>query len=203
MTLFLRCLCLVLWGATSAMAEVFPALYDVTDVAADDVLNVRAEPNGTSDKLGELLPHESEVEVIRLNAEGTWGLINTAEGSGWVSMRFMVRRHGFDASSAMPLPLNCLATEPFWTLRLKPDNEVHFEQFDEPALALTLIQANRSENHSAVYGFVAQGSVTLSGIIRRASCSDGMSDREYGLDLQLMQLGTETRLWSGCCSIKP
>ncbi len=37
-----------------------------------------------------------------------------------------------------------------------------------------------------------------------ASCSDGMSDREYGLRLDLL-LGTsdERTLLSGCCSIQP
>ncbi len=194
--LFILILC-----ATSVRAEVFPALYDVTGVAVDDVLNIRAEPTGGAEKVGELLPTDKNVEVIALNEAGTWGQVNSAERSGWVSMKFLARRDG-DDGAVLPLPLSCFATEPFWTLDLKADNEVHFDRFTDPVLALTLFQFGRSENRPDLYGFVAQGSVTLAGTIRRMSCNDGMSDREYGLDLQLMQLGSETRLWSGCCSLR-
>ncbi|MCH2094447.1 MAG: SH3 domain-containing protein [Rhodobacteraceae bacterium] len=187
--------------ATAARADVFPALYDVIGVAADDVLNIRAAPDAGSEKVGELLPTDKMVEVIALNARGTWGQVNSAERSGWVSMKFLVRREGTEGA-VLPLPLSCFATEPFWTLDLKPDNEVHFDRFTDPMLALTLFQFGRSANRSDVFGFVAQGSVTLSGTVRRATCNDGMSDRIYGLDLQLMQLGSEIHLWSGCCSLK-
>ena len=46
-----------------AYVEGWPALYDVVNVAEDDVLNVRDDPDASSYKFGELKPGEV-VEVI-------------------------------------------------------------------------------------------------------------------------------------------
>ena len=40
----------------------------------------------------------------------------------------------------------------------------------------------------------------FTGFIRRAECSDGMSDMTYGWALDLLENGGEGSLWSGCCS---
>ena len=59
--------------------------------AADDVLNVRAEPNASSAILGGLEPGAGPVEVIETSQPGStkWGRIVFQEGNGWVSMKFL------------------------------------------------------------------------------------------------------------------
>ncbi|MGB3280174.1 MAG: peptide-binding protein, partial [Pseudorhodobacter sp.] len=58
--------CLLLWvvGFGLARAETLPALFDVTGVAADDVLNLRAAPDGVAEILGALGPSAKDVEVV-------------------------------------------------------------------------------------------------------------------------------------------
>ena len=45
---------------------------------------------------------------------------------------------------------------------------------------------------------------TATAVVRRQACSDGMSDRAYGLSAEVLIGGAESRvLLSGCCSIAP
>ena len=59
-----------------ANAERFPALYDVIHVAADDVLNLRMQPGGTSAILGSYEPDQTDIEIISLSESATWGRVN-------------------------------------------------------------------------------------------------------------------------------
>ena len=49
---------------SGAAAKGLPALHDVTGVAADDVLNVRARPDASAPVLGALTPDATGVEVV-------------------------------------------------------------------------------------------------------------------------------------------
>ena len=74
-------------GPALATQDGWPALYDVTGVDSADVLNIRSEPGAAGDVIGALPPDAQNVEVIRDNdGHATWGLINTGEGTGWVSL---------------------------------------------------------------------------------------------------------------------
>ncbi|MEO1155590.1 MAG: SH3 domain-containing protein, partial [Pseudomonadota bacterium] len=48
------------WGA----AQGYPALFDVTGVASDDVLNIRSAPSATAEIIGTLAHNETGVEVV-------------------------------------------------------------------------------------------------------------------------------------------
>ena len=100
-----------------ALAESLPALYDVTGVAAGDVLNVRSDSHAAGAKLGELAYDATDVEVVR--QRNGWALVNVGEGAGWVSMRYLAGQPGQDGNTLSP-PAWCTGTEPFWSLELLP-----------------------------------------------------------------------------------
>ena len=107
--------------ASPALADghLFPQRFDVANVASNDTLNIRAQPTGKSNILGELAYDAKGVEVIRKDASGKWGQVNAGEGAGWVSLAYM-RVTNDPHWAEMVEPLLCSGTEPFWNLALTP-----------------------------------------------------------------------------------
>ena len=177
-----------------------PALYAVSEVAAGDVLNIRARPDAQADIIGSLGPQAEGIEVIGLSRSGTWAEINVSEGRGWVAMRYL--RQDTMPRNALGLPdgLQCFGTEPFWTMRFGD------------AASLTLSTPEGDTRHGiqstaplpanvdlATGGFrfiwnSASGPATAH--ILPGRCADGMSDRGYGLHY-LDDIGPRR----GCCSL--
>ena len=87
----LRVLVICLMLATPAGAETFPALYSVTGVAGDDVLNIRLEPDATAEAVGSLPPDATNIEVVGLSPDGGWGQVIAGEAAGWIKMEFLAR----------------------------------------------------------------------------------------------------------------
>lgn len=194
-------LVLALWPGL-LVAESFPALYDVTGVASDDVLNIRTGPAASHPIIGALPYHATDVEVIRLSDAGTWGLVNVEDRAGWVSMRFLRRQAGQEGW-AFPDRASCYGTEPFWDVLLRPGSPVEFTRAGEPAEFYSVRSHSQSANRPDRHSFLADRAGTaMIGVLSRAACNDGMSDREYGLSLELL-------IWrgggfdhvSGCCSV--
>ena len=51
-------------------------------------------------------------------------------------------------------------------------------------------------------GFGSGKSITV--MIRKAACNDGMSDMEFGLDTDLLiEDGGDVYMYSGCCNLVP
>ena len=186
-------------------AQPLPALYDVTGVAADDVLNVRENPRASSDKVGELAHDATGVEVIALSDSGDWGRVNVGEGNGWARMTYLAPTPGFDPSlPAFDQPLRCGGTEPFWSLNFDAAGGVAFSELGETPVPLergpSLTALNRALDLQGVLAS-AEG-VEVVATLRRQECSDGMSDRVYGYDMGLILTdGDGTRLIQGCCSL--
>jgi len=189
-----------------------PGLFDVVNVASNDVLNIRTSASGSSAKVGFLAYNQQSVEVVALTSDGKWGLVNTDEGSGWVSMRFM------QASAASPqnLPsgLACSGTEPFWFLQFSQTGTATADWSpmgltDQQQSIYSSYWSSRPQNRvTQTYGFelldeLTGSGVMASGIIRTEMCDDGMSDRDYGFAIDLLLFGPERKLLSGCCSISP
>jgi uncharacterized membrane protein len=191
--LALALLALVL-PAGGAMAQDLPARFTVTGVAAGDVLNVRAAPGASAPVLATLPPGSTGVEVLSLSPDGRWGLVPFREGSGWASMRYLSPEA--PSPTPLPRPLLCRGTEPFWALSVTAEGAV----FETP-------EGGRVElrQHGEVAGFrggVATfdaGGETLDLTVIRAACSDGMSDRPYGLTALVWNRG-EVFL-EGCCAL--
>ena len=75
-----------------AAQSALPALYDVTGVAADDALNIRAEPAANAEIIGTLPSDARSVEVVAVDASGKWALVNSAERSGYLALRFLLQQ---------------------------------------------------------------------------------------------------------------
>ena len=192
----IRALALLLLLTPAALpAQDLPALYDVTGVAVNDVLNIRAEPRADAARLGDLPPDAANVEVIQ-TADG-WGLVNAGEGAGWVAMRFLAPQAGGDY--ALSRSLSCFGTEPFWSLDF---TQGELARFSSPAWGIshyTVGLLQRSANRTDRY--LLQGG-TLVAVIGRTACNDGMSDRRFGLSVDLLpDVEGDAGLYSGCCSL--
>lgn len=188
----------LLWLLPAALrAEVYPAPHDVTGVAADDVLNIRALPDAGSAVIGTLAPDATGVEVL-YETEG-WGLVNTGEGNGFVAMRFLSRAEGPDWN-ALETPLTCLGTEPFWSLRIDPAK-------GETRLQTPVDEAPRIAPITASWPALPwsqTAALTLPegiAVLAPAACSDGMSDQAYGIAADLFLTGPDPARLSGCCRL--
>lgn len=199
----LACLLVLLALPAAAQDLRHPALYDVAGVEADDVLNLRAGPTVDQPVIGTLAPDAEDVEVMRINESGTWGLVARPEGRGWASLAFLQRQPAFEEGT-LPRPLYCSGTEPFWSLSLLPDGQATLSEPGSPDVPLTETWSGKPEGRlGTTFGITLSapdGRATA--IVEREMCSDGMSDRPYGFAVEvLLQGGTAPRLLSGCCSL--
>lgn len=178
-------------------AEVFPALHRVTGVATDDVLNIRAAPDAGSAIIGALSPDATAVEVIAV--EDGWALVNTKDGSGYAAIRFLKRMDEPDWNS-LQTPLTCLGTEPFWSLVLDPatDTAKLVASDDQNGYSLQIEQSWPGNLWAPAAALsLPQGTV----VFHPAECSDGMSERSYGIAVDLFLTQPEKQRLSGCCRL--
>ncbi|MCB1338282.1 MAG: SH3 domain-containing protein [Maritimibacter sp.] len=204
---------LLLLPGLARAQDIFPALYDVTAVAADDVLNVRADPMASAEKLGEFAPDATGIEVVELSDGGDWGRVNLSETTGWVSMAFLARQpgQGYDdwLSGLAPRGLDCFGTEPFWSLALGADGTLvltdPFVDDGSPRPgAYVPVPRSAGAAPRGFQGWMADDATGLTGILSFEICSDGMSDALYGLALDLVhQSPARLRLDGGCCRLVP
>lgn len=183
----------------SAMAGEFPAAFSVSGVAANDVLNIRAEPSANAPVLGQFAPDRLRVEILETTPDGKWGLVGLPESNGWVSMRYLAPLT--EAASTMPLPMLCLGTEPFWSLALTGP-ETAIWKTPEITEEITLISSAKASHGSlATLTGSDRGEQVL--IVTREQCFDGMSDRRFGFSARLFQqTEQENTLLSGCCTLQ-
>ena len=88
----MRLLAALLLLPTFLSAGEFPALFSVTGVAANDVLNIRETASASADKLGALQHNAKNVEVVAVDDARKWALVNTGETAGWVAFRYLARQ---------------------------------------------------------------------------------------------------------------
>lgn len=183
--------------ASAAVAQDYPALHEVTGVAANDVLNIRAAADATSGIVGSLPPDATGIEVV--GTEGGWALVNTGEGSGYASLRFLKRKPG-PAWNALQTSLTCFGTEPFWSLKVDPSAATAtMISSDDLNGNVTQILESWPGRPSAPMAAlpIPEGTVILS----PAACNDGMSDRRFGIGIDMFLTSPETLRLSGCCSL--
>ncbi|WP_165759857.1 SH3 domain-containing protein [Falsiruegeria litorea] len=173
-----------------------PQLHDVTGVAADDVLNVRASASASSEKISELAHNATNVEVVDRSPDGKWGLVNSGEASGWVSFRFLAPQ-AENPDVPIARKLSCSGTEPFWTLEVEQGAQARFDGLGLQAMSMTADVMQQARGRIDRFSLT----VGLSGVamVRVQQCSDGMSDRAYGLDVDYLH--QDGALYSGCCSL--
>jgi uncharacterized membrane protein len=169
----------------SAQAQDYPALHAVTGVGAEDVLNIRARPDATSDVVGTLPSDATGVEVV--GTEGGWAVVNTGESSGYAALRFLTREPGPDWNS-LQVPLTCLGTEPFWSLEIDPaagETRRNTPDSQGPRAARLTVAWLGSERAPDMAVAVEDGIAVLS----PGNCQDGMSERRYGISVQVFRTG--------------
>lgn len=197
-----RALALALWlAAGPAPAQDLPAVYDVAGVAAGDVLNVRAEPSAGAPVLRTLAPDAKGIEVVALSGDGKWGMVSTGEGNGWVALRYLAARPD-PAANTLPRPMTCLGTEPFWLLA----HDGGSDSFETPGEEPRLLSISAEMVAPEGYFLLARGSGgddLYQLTVTRETCSDGMSDRRFGLDARLFIASPDgNRLFRGCCTLE-
>ena len=193
-------LILALAGPASATQEyILPTLFDVSGVAPDDVLNIRAEPNARAAIIGTLATDATRIEVAE--ERRGWARVNTGEGAGWVSARYLSYRVDVWQPGELPPAFRCLGTEPFWDAKVEggelvlrsPEN-----QGGDRRAVQAVLDTGVFRDPSRVV--VAQDMTLFS---HPQICSDGMSDRAFALAVSVILDGAETpsRMLMGCCSI--
>ena len=200
---FLLVLLACVSAASVAPAQPFPALYDVSGVAADDVLNVRAGPGVGFAVVGALDHDATRVEVLAI--DGNWAQVNAGETAGWASTRYLVARPPVDLTGAARVM--CSGTEPFWSLEIAPGDQAYLRTPDSPLV--DVFRAWRFQRlPSSLEKYLLHGEASgreLSVLAQPATCSDGMSDRAYGIDVTVIVTGTGWEkggpTYVGCCSI--
>ena len=185
--------------AMTALPDV-PALFDVSGVVPGDVLNIRTEPDASAERIGEFAADAVGVEVVEVDEATGWGRVNTGERTGWASLDFLTEAE--PARLPDVARFTCFGTEPFWTLDLDAGGLSNFSTPEAEALYLTG-PVRPGENRPGAFG-VTGGAAdsTLALAITSAQCSDGMSDRLFGLTAQLLLGGGGARTLSGCCSLQ-
>ena len=186
--------------ALPAMADGLPALHGVTGVAANDVLNIRAAPDAGAAIVSVLPPGAADIEVVSLSSDGKWALVNTHEASGYAALRFLKRQPAPDWFS-LAAPLRCSGTEPFWSLTMTPRRHAIYAT-PESETMLPLINRWSGASHAPVVGLATGDGGFIS--LTAAQCSDGMSDRAYGIAATLFLTGEDGPVTqTGCCTLIP
>ncbi|UAB73041.1 hypothetical protein INR79_27805 [Vibrio sp. SCSIO 43132] len=107
----------------------------------------------------------------------------------------------FSAEKDIRFPLQCLGTEPFWSLNVNQDSVI-FEDLEENREEFSIKNIVQSNNHINRWfiTFTSESKPTtkLMALHRTGSCSDDMSDSKY--DYEVMILTTGTAAFSGCCN---
>jgi len=192
---------LALLVAQPLAAQDLPALYRVTGVAADDVLNIRAAPSASAAILSHFAPGQGGIEIIALSDNGRWGLVNTGEGTGWSAMRYLARE-GDAGWRSGSVPMRCFGTEPFWSLTVfLPGHRAEFLTPDNGGVELvTDAGALPSTEYPPTLAVPFVGAHHGMAVIRPGACDDGMSDMQFGLQA-LVYFRLNPQGLSGCCSL--
>lgn len=187
-----------------ATAQELPVLYSVVNVGKDDVLNIREAPETSAPAIAGYPPDARDIEVTALDETGKWGQVNVNETAGWVAMQFLEAQY-VSASSLLPRPLICFGNEPFWTLEIGNSPFAELGWLDGVTLRFSNPYFISSASRAGRYMMLAENTGrSLHAFVERKTCSDGMSDRVYGLDMNLLvRDGDQTRYFAGCCSISP
>jgi uncharacterized membrane protein len=178
-------------------ADVLPAFHAVTGVAADDVLNVRAAPAADAPVIGTLAPDAAGVEVIAI-LDG-WAMVNAGEQTGFAAARFLRREPGPDWSE-LRAPLACFGTEPFWSLTLDPaGGQAGFQSIET-----TMTEVWQIARTWPGRPWAAAAAVSFPGrlaVLTPVECSDGMSDRSFGIGIDIFDTAPDRDRLSGCCML--
>jgi len=189
----------LLLTSVAAAEPPFPRLFDVIGVANDAVLNLRARPSGTAEIIGSRPPHAGGTEAVDQNGDGTWLRLGVGETSGWASARYLSPQ-GFDGP-ILRHPTRCFGVEPFWHLDISGDGTATLTGPQTGRVTFERMATKSSVNRTDRFRLGSNGRPL--GVLAQTLCSDGMSDRVYGYEINLFAPSDGTALLTGCCTITP
>ncbi len=187
-----------------------PGYYRVTGVAAGDVLNIRPEPGPGGEPLGEFAPGAAPIEVLEVQSAGggEWGRVLAGDGNGWVSMKFLTPVEvPLINGTHIPDGLVCTGTEPFWNAKVSGKEGLRFADMDQNETVMPINRAMTAIGRIHRFAVLASDGKTRATAMlgTNESCSDGMSDRDFGwrMDLLLERDGDDQfpQLYEGCCRL--
>lgn len=203
-------LLLVLVAATPAKGAQ-PGYHKVAGVAAGDVLNIRAEPDGKSEVLGSLKPGAAPVEVLEIVEKdgAAWGRVHAADSDGYVAMQFLATISvPVIGETLIPQGLACTGTEPFWNVTLSTEKGLVYSAMAQDGFALPIKFAKTAIGRSHRFSIVAgDGKTRATAMLgRNEECSDGMSGRNFSWRIDmLVERGGDAgfpQLHEGCCQLR-
>ena len=191
----------LLSSSAAVLSQSIPQFHDVTKVAADDRLNVRAAPSSQAERIGALGPDARGIEVVAIDETGRWGKINLDETSGWVNLRYLAPRGVHIDNYNIPVGLSCYGTEPFWSLTYS-NGTFDMDLLGDAPQRLTIEIAQDSGIDGDLRRMIHLNAhdVPATAFMYPAICNDGMSDRSFGLAISVM-VSLSGPLLSGCCSL--
>ncbi|CUH79262.1 COG3650 family protein [Tropicibacter naphthalenivorans] len=195
----IKTVALMILLAGSAAAQDLPALYNVTGVASDDILNVRTRPMASANVIGTLAYDATGVEV--LEEENGWGRVNVDGQPGWANLRFLAEVPGSQITGAAQF--NCFGTEPFWSVFVRPEDQVVFSTPQDPDRAYSvgaLVTASGRFSPHAILGTAPGQNISVT--VSQRACTDGMSDNAFGFEGTVITSGYDTQVYSGCCTLQ-
>jgi len=175
--------------ATGAVAG---PLVQVTGVADNDSLNLRAQPDPNSARVGTIDAHDTKIEVIAVDTKGVdWVKVRKGTTTGWVNAKFLQYETG------APVKMTCAGTEPFWSMSVGY-GVARFE-FDGKKTTVGLDEPETPAARPAPWVFAVHGKPGQFLLAEKpeAKCSDGMSDNSYPYSMLVHTAGV---FMEGCCT---
>lgn len=195
---------LIGFATTQAQSRPYiPALFDVQNVASDDVLNVRKTPDARSEIVGVLAYDTKSVEVVTLSEDGKWGLVNSDDFStGWVLLRFMTQVAPDPVATDFERDLWCFGNEPYWRLLSTAKGDAFLSDGDRDIRLMRRFAPLLAENRGFSRQVMVAGAdgVEVTGVLTPEQCRPNEGVFGFGFDLLIIK-GQNRRFASGCCSL--
>lgn len=190
------CLCL----SGPAFAENFPALYDVVDVAADDSLNIRANPSNKAPVIGTLEHNAAYVQIEALDPSGRWAQVSAGEsGMGWVFARYLQAIPG--ATFPEWPELQCSGSEAPWSVGYSAKDGVlyRFGYNGESRHLPSGPMMSAAENTKTNVFMASDGKLHISAALQKAQCWSTMVESFSGIEAMVFVTGEQQHAYYGCC----
>ena len=189
-----------------AQNTLLPQYFEVSGIADDDVLNVRSGPSTEHRVVGNLKIGSGTIEVLEFSEDNIWGRILWAESNGWVHKDYLRAVSPTNLKNTMvPVGLRCSGTEPYWDFSIESQGDVTFKELFTDSIENSVIEHVAESDNKANFPtalLAASDKVKLTAVLHTRQCNDGMTERAYGWEIDLLVSdNAEQRLLSGCCSM--
>ena len=192
-------------GAPSIAQPVLPSLFAGDGVSNGEVIDIHADPDEAAPIIAHIPSDARDIEVVAVDASQAWGRVNHVEASGWLPLARVAEQNDVWKPGELPQGTSCYGTEPFWSIQTLEDAAV-FTTIGEDPITLPntgILDSGQSGDQRRVAVF-EDDALRLTLVTSPDHCSDGMSDRAFGLTAHVVyEAGPLPDLLRGCCSIAP